>query len=679
MGVPSEATAREVVRRFAGAIHPEPIALRHQRTLRAHGYTVVRFVREVWGVPVLGTSAIVRFAGDELDFVSFDLGPVAGEDRGPAVVDAPVAAAVRATRWVRARPLAHELVAFGVGELHKTWRVEVEGALHERADVLLDASDGRLVAIVPRTLHQLGRVYDPNPTVAGTPSDEELGNLTSTRFLTGRYARAQSCRPAGVSECVPEQRAESDVAGDFLYDPVDPSFDDEFAEVNVYFHANRVAEYFRDSHEFEWTCCGSSNIMDAIANYVETPGVAFRNAFYSPSSCGSGRCALMAFGQSSTKDFGYDGDVVYHEYGHGIVDVTAGLSFFDVDPLLGVGYENGALNEGTADYFSATITGDPKLADYFAGSGPAAGEGGLRELDVPLRCPDDLFGEAHADGRIWGGALWAIREAIGAEKADALAFATLMSLGDGPDIDTAGTALSMTATTLSLLEDADRAAVEAVIADRGLIGCERIVPVTPGETYAGYSGDAQLSGFLGGGVVPLHYAVDVPSDALAVRIRIESTTAAGNYDVYVRNGEPARYRGAGSPRLIADDVFTGVGLVRLTRTTVHPIPPCDTLYFAIVATDLTTRGPSVYELSVEIDTEAGLECPEIEPDAGPSMDAALLDVGPLPDAATTDAGPDAGSDVGGGGCGCRLAPGSDHRGLAGLVGVLMVLAWRRRK
>lgn len=677
IGAPSEATARQVVHQLADAIHSEPIALRHQRTLRAHGYTVVRFVREVWGLPVVGTSAIVRFRGDELDFVSFELGPVAGDDPGPAVVDAPLAAAVRATRWVRARPLAHQLVAFGVGELRKVWRVEVEGALHERADVLFDAADGSVIAVVPRTVHQLGRVYDPNPVRSPDPTDEELGNLTSTRFLTGRYARVQSCRPTGVSECVPEQRAES-TAGDWLFDPVDPAFDDEFAEVNIYFHTNRVAEYFRDAHEFEWTCCGTSNIIDAIANYVETPGVAFRNAFFSPSSCGSGRCALMAFGQSSTKDFGYDGDVVYHEYGHGIVDVTAGLSFFDVDPLLGVGYENGALNEGTADYFSATITGDPKLADYFAGSGPAAGEGGLRELDVPLRCPDDLFGEAHADGRIWGGALWAIREAIGAEKADALAFATLMSLGDGPDIDTAGTSLSMTAATLGVLDDADRSAVEDVIADRGLVGCERIVRVTPGDTYTGYSGDVQLSGFLGGGVVPLHYAVDVPSDALAVRIRLESTTAAGNYDVYVRNGEPARYRGAGTPRLIADDVFPGVGLVRLTRTTVHPIPPCDTLYFAIVATDLTTRGPSVYELSVEIDTEAGLECPEPEPDAGPPMDAAVPDVGPMPDAAM-DVGPDAGSDVGGGGCGCRLTPGGDTEGLAALLAVVMVVAWRRRR
>ena len=676
VGAPTEATARAVVHSLADAIHPEPIGLRHQRTLRAHGYTVVRFVREVWGLPLLGSSVIVRFRGDELDFVAFDLGARAGEDPGPAIVDAPLASAVRATRWVRARPIGHELVAFAddAGMLRKTWRVEVEGALHERADVLMDASDGRVIAIVPRLLHQLGRVYDPNPVLSPDPTDEELDNLTSARFLTGRYARVQSCRPAGVSECVTEQRAESS-GGNWLFDPEEPAYDDEFAEVNIYFHTNRVAEYFRDAHSFEWTCCGTSNIMDAIANYVETPGVSFRNAFFSPSSCGSGRCALMAFGQSSTKDFGYDGDVVYHEYGHGIVDVTAGLSFFDVDPLLGVGYENGALNEGTADYFSATITGDPKLADYFAGSGMAAGEGGLRELDVRLRCPDDLFGEAHADGRIWGGALWAVREAIGAVKADALAFATLMSLGDGPDIDTAGTSLSMTAATFPTLDDADRAAVEAVIADRGLVGCRRIVPVVPGETYTGYSGDVQLSGFLGGGVVPLHYAVDVPADALAVRIRLDSLTLAGQYDVYVRNGEPARYRGAGTPRLIADDVFPGVGLVRMTRTTEHAIPACDTLYFAIVATDLTTRGPSVYELTVEIDTDADLECPEPELDAS-MPDGASADAGA--DAAL-DAGSDAGIDVGGGGCGCRLAPAQSRSGLAFGLAVLMVLAWRRRK
>lgn len=680
VGSVNETTARQVVARLASQIHPEPIELRYQRTLRAHGFTVVRFVREVWGLPLMGSSIIVRFRGDALDFVSFELGPSAGNDPGPAVVDAPIPAAVRATRWVRARPLAHELIAFAAPDLRKVWRVEVEGALHERADVLLDASDGQLLAVVPRVLHQMGRVYDPNPTLAVDPTDEELGNLTSARFLTGRYARAQSCRPTGVSECVPEQRAQADTDGNFLYDPEEPAFDDEFAEVNIYFHSNRVAEYFRDTHAFEWACCESSNIMDAIANYVETPGVAFRNAFYSPSSCGgSVRCALMAFGQSSTKDFGYDGDVVYHEYGHGIVDVTAGLSIFDVNPLLGVGYENGALNEGTADYFSATITADPKLADYFAGSGPGSGEGGLRELNNGLRCPDDLFGESHADGRIWGGALWGIREMIGAEKADALAFATLVSLGDGPDLDQAGNALSMTAASLDVLDASDRAAVDDVIADRGLIGCERIVPVEPGRAYTGYSGDAQLTGFLGGGVVPLHYAVDIPSDAVAVRIRLESTTAAGEYDIYVNNGAPARYRGAGTPRLLADDAFPGAGLVRLTRTTDHAIPVCDTLYFAIIATDLTTRGPSVYELSVEIDTEAGLDCPEPETDAGPPVDSAIPDVGPMPDAGT-DAEADAGEmEAGGGGCGCRLTPGSNDAGLAFSLGVLMLVAWRRRK
>ncbi|MEM9072654.1 MAG: M36 family metallopeptidase [Myxococcota bacterium] len=646
-----------------------------ERTFTTHGFTVVRFRRQVWGLPVLNAAAAVRFDPQgRLELVALDVGSPTGASPG-AAVEAPRAEAVRATRWVRARPVQEHLAFLDDGfALRRVWVIEVQGALHERANVLFDAGSGDLVAVVPLILHQRGRVYDPNPPLASEmTTDVDLDNLTSLRFLTGRYARAQSCRPSGVSECVPEQRAASDDDGNWFFEPADPAFDDEFAEVNTYFHTNRVAEYFRDTHGLEWSCCGESNIIDIVANYVETPGVQFSNAFYSPSSCSRSQCALMAFGQGR-QDFGYDGDVVYHEYGHAIVDVTARLSSFNVDPRLGVGYENGGLNEGFADYFSATITGDPNLADYFAGAGELAGEGGLRELDNTLRCADDLFGESHADGRIWAGALWDIREGIGTEKADALAFLTLSMLSDGSDFRDAGEALRMSAMSLDTLTAEDVAAVDAVIETRGLLTCERVVPMVPDRVYRGFSGQDFLTGNLGGGVVPLHYSIEVPPNAQSITFRLDSATGAGQYDVFVRNNSRVRYVGSRRPPLQADATFEGARVIRISRGTEHPLPRCGTIFLAIIATDILTRGPSIYELSATVETSDDVDntCPDPDMDAGvdAGSDAAVD--------ASVDAGVDAEPPTIGGvtGGGCNVA--GDSPLTFGAIGTMLML-WRRRR
>ncbi|MBJ72114.1 MAG: hypothetical protein CMN31_12365 [Sandaracinus sp.] len=654
-----------------------------RRVLEAHGYTVVRFERHALGdLLVPGASAIVRFdAADRVELVLLDLGSPAAHDPGGAIVPAPDAGAIRASGFEGAEILERRLVAFDDGAtLRRAWSIEVQRAAHERVRVWLDAADGSLLLVEPRIRHGRGRVWEPNPVVAeDMPSDVELPNLTSSRFLTGRYVRARSCRPTGVSECLPEQRAVADEEGDFLYDPDDPAFDDEFSEVNVYFHTDRVAEYFRSAHGLEWTCCEESSIIDVVANYVEIPGVAFENAFYSPSLCSRSQCALMAFGQGQMRDFGYDGDVVYHEYGHGIVDVTAELAPFDVDARLGVGYEPGALNEGIADYFSSTITGDPRLADYLAG-GTLGGESSLRELDNDLRCPDDLFGQVHADGRIWGATLWEIREAIGIEKADALAFAWLTTSPSTATLGEAGELLLETAESLEVLEAADVETVRGIVEGRGLPGCERVVPMESGRTYQGYSGQDVITGNLGGGVVPLHYAIDIPADATRLTLNLQKRTFAGTYDLYVRDGERVRYVGARMPPLVADASFTGVGEVELTETSEHALPRCQTLYMAIVATDLTTSGQSLYELTADLETsgDADAECPELPMDAGVEADAGVGadDAGATGD----DAGPaEMPMDGGDDGCGCA-APGVGGAlpPVPLVLGGLMLWAWRRR-
>ena len=100
----------------------------------------------------------------------------------------------------------------------------------------------------------------------------------------------------------------------------------------------------------------------------------------------------MHFGAGGN-DFGQHADVVYHEYGHGIVD-------YQYRPSA----PSGAMHEGFADFYAATITNDSRI-----------GEGVMtpRDLDNNMRSPEDLRGESHHDGMIIGGALWHMRENLG--------------------------------------------------------------------------------------------------------------------------------------------------------------------------------------------------------------------------------------------------------------------------
>lgn len=106
-----------------------------------------------------------------------------------------------------------------------------------------------------------------------------------------------------------------------------------------------------------------------------------------------GNGITLGAGQGTCNDLAMFADVIYHEYGHGIVD-------FQYRPY----YPSGAMHEGFADYTACTITNEPYIGEGIIGGGY------FRNLDNSLRYPEDLTGEVHDDGRIIGGALWHMRE-----------------------------------------------------------------------------------------------------------------------------------------------------------------------------------------------------------------------------------------------------------------------------
>ena len=64
-------------------------------------------------------------------------------------------------------------------------------------------------------------------------------------------------------------------------------------------------------------------------------------------------------------------------------------------------YLDGAVGEGAGDTLAVLNTGDPVMAPFFLESGS-----GIREVASDRRYPDDVVGQVHTDGLIYGGAMW---------------------------------------------------------------------------------------------------------------------------------------------------------------------------------------------------------------------------------------------------------------------------------
>ena len=97
-------------------------------------------------------------------------------------------------------------------------------------------------------------------------------------------------------------------------------------------------------------------------------------------------------------------DVVWHEYGHGINDYYYNS--------LGAGFNNGAMNEGYADFWAMSLGDIAEIGKGFY----TDNEDGIRKYDAePKVYPEDLVGEVHADGEIICGAWYDTHLLMGAD------------------------------------------------------------------------------------------------------------------------------------------------------------------------------------------------------------------------------------------------------------------------
>lgn len=171
----------------------------------------------------------------------------------------------------------------------------------------------------------------------------------------------------------------------FVYPPSSKHLD----EAMVYFHVNRTNSFFRSLGE-----------LGAVARPLAAGvyyGENYDNAMF------LSWAPALVFGDGYRyHPLSREAAVVIHEYTHA---VTYGLT------QMGSMGAAGAMNEAFSDYFAAVLTGDPVIGEYVVSP---TGRPYMRTLVNDLQFPGDLTGESHDDSRIFSGALWKLRGALGA-------------------------------------------------------------------------------------------------------------------------------------------------------------------------------------------------------------------------------------------------------------------------
>ncbi len=292
--------------------------------------------------------------------------------------------------------------------------------------VLVDRTNGAVLDVVNQMSFFTGRgnVYLRHP-LAGDPTDVPLYNLLR-RDLCGDFVQVYNGKG---DEAMQEQ-------GIHLYKPDDT----HFAEVMAYYHVNRMHGFYKtlgvESME--------RSTMVTVHHWLKD------NAFY------SSKDRSISLGDGNLRnDYWCEESVIYHEYAHAVLDSICFLLNCR---------ESGAMNEGQADYFAATIDGDPVIGEYVMAR---ENQPWIRNLTDQVHYPEDIIDEVHHDGRIWGGALWDLRKKLGSIVTDRLVVASFHYLKNSEPTFTDGLQ-AILAADQALNRGFNVPTIRAVFARRGI-------------------------------------------------------------------------------------------------------------------------------------------------------------------------------------------------------------------
>jgi len=152
------------------------------------------------------------------------------------------------------------------------------------------------------------------------------------------------------------------------------------------------------------------------------------NAFFATPPDGTSPHMIMGIFTQFTsdpaddRDSSLDGDIVFHEYGHGVSNRLVGGP--SNTSCLG-GTQSSALGEGWSDYWAITYYNDGRVGEYSTNNATR----GIRRAayNVPAAAVHDSYADvcasgcqSHNDGEVWAATLWDLRQTLGTSKTNRL-------------------------------------------------------------------------------------------------------------------------------------------------------------------------------------------------------------------------------------------------------------------
>ena len=225
---------------------------------------------------------------------------------------------------------------------------------------------------------------------------------------------------------------------------------------------------------------------DPVRLDVEDGSVPSNATFFAPPDGIAARMQLGLY-TSTRRDPAFDGDIMMHEYAHGLSSRLIGGPGSAIGLFL---WQSGAMGEGWSDAYAASFTDDPVVGEYVTGN-PTTG---LRTVSydnsphtfgdigtlflkvVPgtgrlLRIP-----QVHRDGEIWASVLWDLRLALGADNFEQVLTTGLKLTPSRPSMLDARDAIAQAAQLLGV-GGSNGCAIWSVFASRGFGASAALNPI----------------------------------------------------------------------------------------------------------------------------------------------------------------------------------------------------------
>jgi Zn-dependent metalloprotease len=336
--------------------------------------------------------------------------------------------------------LAWEVIVYTPGP---TWQLFVHA---QRGNVLAPARDlnryatgtGQVFLVNAVVATHDDSLRDNKDAASAVPSSAyrtvSLLGLAGNGFLDGNYASSSASK-----------RRVSSANQTFVFD----RSNDGFSETMGYYFLDYAQRYIQS---LGFSAVNNRQQVFSVDRYKKD------NSFYQSST------KTITYGTGGVDD-AEDAEVIWHEYGHSIQDNQV--------PGFGTSLEAGSIGEGFGDYWAGSVGAqlsggfqDLCIADWDATSYSSTNPPCLRRLDSTKHYPESIVGEVHDDGEIWSAALWQIRGAISAAKADTVILQHHFLLTADTSFNQAANALVTAAINLGYNKP-DVNAIRTILQNRG--------------------------------------------------------------------------------------------------------------------------------------------------------------------------------------------------------------------